>query len=331
MNLRWQTHAKRLTFPRPLVTAHGEVAHREVWILVAEDNEGRQGCGELCPWPGFGSNDPMAAAAELERLLLPSEMPDSVAAIDTMVRNSGLGPELRAAIELATLDLLGAQTGVPVARLLADEPRDSVPIHHLVNDAADTPLLAHAVKMKVGAHLEDDLERVRAVRARLGADVPIRLDANGAWSVDEARTAIDRFAPLDIEFIEQPVAGGAAALAPLRGSIPIAADESIVDDASLEALLEARAVDVVVLKPAFLGGLLATQRLASRAKAAGIDVVITHALGSAVERTGALHLAAALPTTRACGLAHPFREDLAELYTIASGLAHLGDEPGLGL
>lgn len=319
-----------LTLPVPLKTARGEIKARSGTHLYLDN-----AVGEIVTWPGFGSDNPSLVDAESERVR-DLDVPDldSLAAIDDWVQDTSQVPEIRAALELALLDRLAMQRDVTVAALLDTRPVDMVRLHRLVNDENDAPLHAHALKMKVGGNLENDCRRVQAVRNRIGPETPIRLDANGSWSVPTAIDALARFTEANVEFIEQPTPpGDDDALAQVRSesSIPVAADESIRNAECLSNLLERQAIDVAVLKPAFVGGLITTKRLAEQAEEQGVRVVITHALGSIVERSGALHVAAALNLKTACGLSHPFTSEVGTGYTVAGGIAHLPEASGLGI
>jgi len=161
-------------------------------------------------------------------------------------------------------------------------------------------------KVKVaepGQSLSDDVERVAAVRDVLGSSGAIRVDANGAWSVEEAVRAIadlDRAAG-GLEYVEQPCASLAELAAVRRRvEVPIAADESIrrAEDPLRVAL--AGAADIAVLKVAPLGGV---GRALAVAQACGLPVVVSSALETSVGLAAGLALAAALPElTYACGL-----------------------------
>jgi o-succinylbenzoate synthase len=160
-------------------------------------------------------------------------------------------------------------------------------------------------KVKVaerGQTLADDLARVEAVRGALGAGGRIRIDANGAWSVEEAARAVGELARFDLEYVEQPCRD-AEELAALRRRIdvPVAADESIrrAEDPLRVAALEA--ADVAVLKVQPLGGVRACLRIAADI---GLPVVVSSALESSVGIAAGVALAAALPDLPyACGLA----------------------------
>ena len=153
-------------------------------------------------------------------------------------------------------------------------------------------------KVKVaqaGQTLADDVNRVAAVREALGPDGLIRVDANAAWSVDEAveaLIAIDRAAG-GLQYAEQPVASVSdLATVRRRVQVPIAADESIRRAEDPYEVKRLDAADVVVLKVQPLGGVQACLRLADDI---GLPVVVSSALESSVGIAAGVALAAALP------------------------------------
>jgi O-succinylbenzoate synthase len=164
------------------------------------------------------------------------------------------------------------------------------------------------VKVKVadpGERLPDDVARVAVARDYLGPSGRVRVDANGAWTVDEAERAIHALAPFDLEYVEQPCAT-VAELAELRERIaymgvPIAADESVRKAADPLAVARAGAADLLVIKAQPLGGITSALRIVAEA---GLPVVVSSALDTSVGVSMGLHLAAAIPTLDYdCGLA----------------------------
>lgn len=175
-------------------------------------------------------------------------------------------------------------------------------------------------KVKVaepGQSLNDDVARVRAVRDALGPEGRVRIDANGAWNVDEAEHAIHALAEFDLEYAEQPCAT-VDELAELRTrvkymGIPIAADESIRKAEDPLAVARAGAADLIVIKAQPLGGLTRALQIVV---AAGLPAVVSSALDTAVGLSQGAALAAALPhLDYDCGLGTGalFVEDVAEL------------------
>lgn len=163
------------------------------------------------------------------------------------------------------------------------------------------------VKVKVaepGQSLTDDTARVAAVREALGAEGRIRVDANGAWNVDEAEHAIHAFAECDLEYVEQPCAT-VDELAQVRKrvkymGIPIAADESVRKAADPLEVARAAAADILIIKAQPLGGISAAMRIV---REAGLPVVVSSALDTSVGISMGLHLAAAIDELEFdCGL-----------------------------
>jgi O-succinylbenzoate synthase len=157
-----------------------------------------------------------------------------------------------------------------------------------------------------GQTLADDLARVEAVRDALGPDSRVRVDANGAWSVEAAMTALRELARFELEYAEQPCAA-IEELAQLRLQLAhagvevlIAADESIRRSEDPYRVAELGAADIAVLKVQPLGGVRACLQIAERI---GLPVVVSSALETSVGIRAGLALAAALPELPyACGL-----------------------------
>lgn len=171
---------------------------------------------------------------------------------------------------------------------------DAATAHRLVIASGCT-----TAKVKVAEG--DDDARVEAVRAALGPSGKLRIDANGAWDVDEAVLRIKHLSRFDLEYVEQPVRS-LEEMAALRRKVdvPLAADESVrtAEDPVRVARLEA--ADVVVLKVQPIGGV---RRCLEVAEAAGLPCVVSSAVETSVGLAAGLALAAALPELPyACGL-----------------------------
>ena len=196
--------------------------------------------------------------------------------------------------------------------------RDSVPVNATVPavPAAEVPSVLDrfpgctTAKVKVaqaGQTLADDVERVAAVRDVLGATGRVRVDANAAWSLDDAVHAVPALAPFGLEYVEQPCASVEdlarlrVALARAGTEVLVAADESVRKASDPLRVARAGAVDVMVLKVAPLGGVAAALAIAQEC---GLPVVVSSALDTSVGISAGIALAAALPELPyACGLA----------------------------
>ncbi|MGL5929543.1 MAG: o-succinylbenzoate synthase [Dermatophilaceae bacterium] len=165
------------------------------------------------------------------------------------------------------------------------------------------------VKVKVAQHgesLADDVDRVAAVRDLLGGSGRIRVDANGAWSLADARGALARLAPFGLEYAEQPCAAVEElrdlriALARDGVDVPVAADESIRRAGDPLRVRRLDAADLIVVKVAPLGGVRSALRVIEEC---GLPAVVSSALDTSVGIAAGVALAAAMPTLEhACGL-----------------------------
>jgi len=193
--------------------------------------------------------------------------------------------------------------------------RDTIPVNATMPAvaASEVPgILARfdgcrTVKVKVaeaGQVLADDIARVRAVRDGLGPEGRVRVDANGAWNVDEAERAIHALAEYDLEYVEQPCAE-VDELVQVREriaylDIPVAADESVRKAADPLRVARAGAADLLVVKAQPLGGVHAALALVAEA---GLPTVVSSALDTSIGLSMGAALAAALPTLDYdCGL-----------------------------
>jgi O-succinylbenzoate synthase len=181
--------------------------------------------------------------------------------------------------------------------------------------AADVPGVlarfdgATTAKVKVaerGQRLEDDLDRVAAVRDVMGPGGRIRLDANGGWSVAEATDALGRLAAYRLEYAEQPCAQVSElrelrlALARRGTEVLVAADESIRKAEDPVRVAREEAADLVVVKVAPLGGVSRALEVVAEC---GLPAVVSSALDTSVGMAAGVALAAALPELPfACGL-----------------------------
>lgn len=212
-------------------------------------------------------------------------------------------PWLRAAREQAT-------------QPFPDPVRDRVPVNCTIPavgpDIAATMAIesgCRTAKIKVaepGQTAGADLARVAAVRDALGPQGRLRVDANGAWEVDEAYAALSDLGGFDLEYAEQPCMA-VEDLARLRHrlraggrSIKIAADESIRRAEDPYRVAELEAADIAVLKVQPLGGVRACLEIADRI---GLPVVVSSAVETSIGIRAGVALAAALPELPyACGL-----------------------------
>jgi o-succinylbenzoate synthase len=313
----------RLSIPlrEPFATAGGVVAERELVLLRIEDDDGAVGCGEaapLTPYDGVTMDEVVAALRD--------------------GRNGG-PPQARAAEEMALLDLEACRAG----RAIGEPGADAIAVNRTLAGGPPAEVAERAaegvregvscVKLKVG--LPDDAERVAAVREALGPWPALRIDANGAWSTDEAVAAIEQLAAFDLQLVEQPCAT-LEQLAEVRRAVdvPVAADESVATPEDVRAAVACGACDIVNVKLAPSGGFTAARAALREAASHGLGAFLSSTLDGPWGISAALQLAAGERIQLACGLATLELFDAALARALpppADGLLVVPQGPGLGL
>jgi len=183
------------------------------------------------------------------------------------------------------------------------------------------------VKLKVG--VGDDAGRVAAVRAMAGPQMALRLDANGAWDVDQAVRTIAALSPAGLELVEEPVHGiEAMREVRERTAVRIALDETAAEPGALAAGV----ADAVCLKVARGGGISSLLVQASLVRAVGAEVYLASSYDGPLGVAAAVHAAAALRVELPCGLTTltGFADDeVASALPVVDGAVRVPDGPGL--
>jgi len=303
-----------LKLRHPVITGRGSITQRDGMLVQVSDG-GVTGWGEALPlpgWPGAGLSATRRALEQWAADPDPDDLPDERFA--------------HGAVELALLDLEARRTGkTQVEALAGAQPVAGwVELNALVGDAHTAAAAVAAgfrtVKLKVGvSDLDEDVASVAAVRGAIGDDTRLRLDANGAWTTEEAVEALARLEQYDVEYVEEPVAGiESLAQVALQSPIPVAVDESL---GSTETQIP-ESVAVVVVKPMALGGPRTAYTAACHWIGQGRKVVVTNFFDSAIGQHAALSVAAALPgPPQVHGAITPalFTDDVADLPPVAEG------------
>lgn len=302
-------------------------------LLVRVHTDGITGWGEA-PLP-LRIERPLALAREAAGLI-PRLYPGEAFAARTSLDHAGLPGWMRHGIINALMDHAARTRGVPLARFLADamhtsvirihtEPGQSVPVNGNVGigDAEQTAQQARrlvdegttTLKVKSLGDARVDEKRLSAIRDAVGDEIKLRLDVNGAWNTEDAFDALQRLAPFNLEYIEEPL--GDASLeqrARLNAKSPvgIAWDESVNDQESAEQLAPGAAA--LVVKPPRLGGVDRFLPVLAAAHHAETHVVVSTPLEGAIGRAVDLQLAAlCMPgTAHGLGTGNELDSDLAD-------------------
>lgn len=335
---------RRLRLRTPLVTAHGTIAERELLDVLIIGADGVAGAGEAAPltsYDGVEIDDVHAALEDCRHVLLEAEgLPR--AQILAECRQVAVLPQAIAAIDLALWDREGRRAGLPVAELLGARGGEPVAVNALISATDRAGAAAEAAAavaqgfrcLKLKAGIGDDAGRLAAVRAAVGPDVALRIDANGAWATaEEALANLRALEPAGIELCEEPV-HGAEPLRAVQQALPdtvIAMDESAAGPGAV-ASGSTRAVCLKLSRCGGIGGLV---EAAADARAAGSEVYLASTFDGPLGIGAALHAAAAIgPPLRACGLATLDAFDGLDLdpaLAVRDGVMRVPTAPGLGV
>ncbi len=277
---------------------------------------------------------------------------------------TGFGGGALSAIDIALWDVAGKRAGKSVSKLLGGSLRDRVAVYatglYYAEGDDRSRLIAEAepylsagykgMKTKIGGlSVKDDVDRVAAIRAAIGEDVYLMVDANKAYDVSTAIEMGNRLADLDIHWLEEPVlANDVEGYLAVKSGQPlrVAGGEVWYNRFDARDFLSRRAVDIAQPDVRFIGGISEFRNVAATANANGIQVN-PHVWGSPIMISASVNLTA---TFAPCPYAHaprpyeqepvmefdqtpnPIRDELASsTFGARDGYVDVPDGPGLGI
>jgi len=305
MNTRIVQHT--LDFKAPSGTSRGVLTTKPNWYIVSEEDDLVVGLGECSLILGLSPDDPEKVYQALYDAIQHNKAP------------AASYPAARFAFEMWK-ESLSASTAIDLYPSPWSKGEDGIPINGLIwmgpvddmKQQIKEKILAgySCIKMKIGAiDFEDEIGIIRELRATYAPeDITIRVDANGAFSSQEALEKLKRLAEFDIHSIEQPIRQGLwQDMARLCEESPldIALDEELIginDPEEQEALLATIKPAYIILKPSLVGGIAASQNWIEMAKRLGIGWWITSALESNIGLNAIARWTAHLEVTKPQGL-----------------------------
>ena len=273
-----------LSLQRPLqIKGQSLTVRRGAWLYV-EDEAGHVGQGEIAPLPGVSGESLEQALDQLRGV---ADEGNSVDLCLDRITSGTLAPSVRCGVDMALQILAWSSAGTPKTL----EGR-SVRLNGLaMGDEAElvdhvTLLLDEGyscIKVKVGrCPLEQDIRRIQRVQEMIAGRAMLRLDANQAWSLDQATRFAKEVGSDRVEYIEEPVAGRDEQVEfHRRTGMALALDESLGPSA-LPAHLELTGVAALILKPALLGSLARVQAFMDLAATQDIKAILSSTFESAV-------------------------------------------------
>jgi L-alanine-DL-glutamate epimerase-like enolase superfamily enzyme len=315
--VRLQIDEQTLRFRVPFAASYGTLTERRVIGLALTGADGVTGFGEAAPLEPYDGVSLDATRRGLEQCRAVLAAPDAEhwprEQLLRQCKQVCVLPQAQAAVDLALWDLEARRGAVSLAVALSAPTRPTayVSVNAVISATDPVAVAAQAeqawraghkcIKLKVGGPGDEAL--VWAAREAVGPEVGLRLDANGAWTVQEAVAAINSLQAAGLELVEEPT-HGVDQLRRVREavSVPVAIDET----AAQAGAIESGAADAVCLKLSRCGGPTGLLDDARRARECGMDVYLASTMDGPVGLAGTLHAAAAIGAPmplRACGLA----------------------------
>ena len=305
------THHYRIPLRSAMTDAmHGEMTHFEVIMVGVETDTGARGLGYTYTIGHGGA----AIRSLINESLGPLVLNEDPRRIEKLwermwwslhyVGRGGLVSFAISAVDIALWDLIGSQEGIPLWRLLGGHSNLVRPYAggidlHLTTDELVEQTHRNlgkgfrAIKIKVGQpNIRQDFERVEAVRAVLGPDIPLMVDANMRWDVETAIRSARGFQPFNVFWLEEPTIPddiqGHARIAK-EGGLPVASGENLHSIYEFRNLIEDGLVTYPEPDVSNCGGITGWMRVARLAYAHNLPVT-THGVYELH-----LHLLAAVP------------------------------------
>jgi L-Ala-D/L-Glu epimerase len=321
-------------------------------VVRITDEDGYVGLGNIDPSPGYSAETIEQSLDVLKNVLAPIVKgvdPFNIHALLICMQQAvEQFYDAKAAIEMACTDLICRRLGVPVYTYLGGEQVEQLHFNAWIGILSPEEAATEAkkwfdkgfrsAKVKVGGGIHADRDRIAAIRDIVGPSIQLRADANAGYSVEDGIALAKLLEPFNMQLLEQPVAADdltGMAKVRLSTSIPIMADESIIDFASLIAVIKADAADIVKLKVMKQGGFLNTRRMLETASAAGMKVVIGHGFGLGINTVAEIMLAASstnvLAGLECVGPLKTADDIVTQKLDLTTGSLKLPQGPGLGV
>jgi L-alanine-DL-glutamate epimerase-like enolase superfamily enzyme len=295
---------------KPFIISLGTLYEAKNILVKIFTSDGITGWGEGSPFPmivGETQESDLALARDFSKLLLqrdPLDISGCMKALNDFVPNN---PTVKSAFDMALYDIASQHAGLPLYLFLGGKKKMLVTDHtvsigtpEIMADAA-LKLKKRGVtilKLKVGSakKASEDIERVKAVRAAIGNEIPLRLDANQGWTTEDAIEILSALENQNVQFCEQPVKHydykGLKRISE-SVSVPVMADEGCFYSYHAAFIAENKICPHINIKLAKSGGILEAISIAGITRDAGITCMLGGMIESKLALTANAHFACA--------------------------------------
>ncbi|MFC0561334.1 mandelate racemase/muconate lactonizing enzyme family protein [Halalkalibacter alkalisediminis] len=339
-----------LPLREPFIVSYATYTSMPSIIVKMETDAGLIGYGEAVADEHVTGETWASTYQVLKHTLVPAilgENPFHLEKIHDIMNQTIHGaPAAKAAIDIACYDLIGKALKQPVYQLLGGKFHEEFPVAHVVSILEPEEMAEQAkqavdqgykiLKLKVGTDKRKDIERIRAVREKVGNEIVIRVDANQGWKTSaDTLSVLHKVEDLQMDWIEQPVlADDLDALLEVKqkSMVPVMADEALHNQREMREIIAKRAADKVNIKLMKCGGIYPAMKLVHQAEMAGITCQVGSMVESSIASAAGFHLSFSKKNITSVELTGPlkFTKDVGDL-SFDLPFIRLNDLPGLGV
>ena len=304
-----QTDIYKFSIPmHPFTIATGTMHYAQNIFIRVHTDAGYYGVGECSAFPmivGETQATCFEMAKDFAALWKGKDALDIESRMDELHAFTAYNATIKSAFDMALYDLAAKAAGQPLYRFLGGEQKEietdlTIGIDTPDNMAQKAILFkkdgVRMIKIKLGKNGKEDVERVRQIRAAVGDDIILRIDANQGWDFDTALDTLQGIGPFDVQFCEQPMRRWYDDRLPeLRKEVPVKlmADESVFDHHDARKLIATEACDYVNIKFAKSGGILEARKINTLCEQNHIPCMMGGMLESRIALTAFAHFALA--------------------------------------
>ncbi len=277
----------QIPLSEPFVISKGALTHARTTIVRIHSDQGLYGTGECCPFRSIHAETQagtVAIAKDLAVALLGEDPAEINKHVQTLNRMFVGKASVKGAFDMALYDLNAKTLEMPLYRYLGGHRDKTIVTDNTISLLDKEKMVEKALsfvqkgfsilKVKLGERPSSkDVERMEAIRAAVGDDITLRIDANQGWNYLEARKALEGMADLHIEHCEEPIH---AENLPdqvrinAESPIPIMADEAVFTSADAIRIIAANAANMINIKLGKSGGIHNAMKIAAIAEAADV-------------------------------------------------------------
>jgi L-Ala-D/L-Glu epimerase len=342
-------YASPIKLREPFVISLGALTHAENVVVVIRTSEGLIGFGECSPFLTI-NGESMGTALVVAQLVAKAlkgknalDIEDGVMTMDKIIYGN---TSIKSAFDMALYDIAAQHAEQPLYAFLGGKKNKKLqtdytislgPIEKMVRDAQDIMDRGfQIIKIKLGGTREDDIQRVKSIREKVGSGITLRIDANQGWTPIDALAILKAIAPYTIQHCEEPIPRWQYMKLPAlreQSPIPIMADESCCDEHDAERLIDLKACDSFNVKLGKSSGIFKALKIIRLAEQEKLPVQVGGFLESRLAFTASAHFALCSDSILYYDFDTPmmFEEDpvVGGIQYGEHGIIQLPDAPGL--